>query len=420
MFSKQLVYKSRLLLLQKDTSRLLNTLPSIITSEKNSRNEYGRKKIRTFVASSLVGLVSAFAIHEYAKRRRNLFKFSFPQINAAEKFDDAGGSDDKPSRRDRFNFIADVVAETAPSLAYIEIKDTGIRDFFTGQAVTSSNGAGFVVQSDGLILTNAHVVINKPRASIQVRLHDGRTFVGTIEDVDVRSDLATVRIPCKDLPVIRLGESSKLRPGEWVIAMGSPLSLSNTITSGVVSNVARPPDELGIQGRDVPNYIQTDAAITFGNSGGPLINLDGEAIGINSMKVTPGISFAIPIDYAKEFLKKSAESGKITGRATSGSRRYIGITMLSLNPQVIEELRARGQVTANLLHGIVIYRVVVGSPADLAGLRPGDIVTHINGHAVHGSRDVYKKLEAEEDLSFSVIRDKARLDNVVVRPESPV
>jgi len=138
------------------------------------------------------------------------------------------------------------------------------------------------------------------------------------------------------------------------------------------------------------------------------------------MKVTPGISFAIPIDYAKEFLKKSAESKKFVGKASSGTRRYIGITMLSLNPQVIEELRARGQVTVNLLHGIVIYRVVVGSPADMAGLRPGDIVTHINGHPIHGSRDVYKKLEGEGDLSFSVLRDKARLDNVVVRPESPV
>ena len=102
---------------------------------------------------------------------------------------------------------------------------------------------------------------------------------GTVEDVDVKSDLATIRIPCNCLPVIRLGKSSELSPGEWVIAMGSPLSLSNTITTGVVSNVARPPTELGIQGRDVPDYIQTDAAITFGNSGGPLINLDGEAIG---------------------------------------------------------------------------------------------------------------------------------------------
>merc|ERR1712130_795603 len=175
---------------------------------------------------------------------------------------------------------------------------------------------------------------------------------------DMKSDLATVRIsPRRPLPVMRLGSSEDLRPGEWVVALGSPLSLSNTITTGVVSNKARPPGEMGLQGRDVPEYIQTDAAITFGNSGGPLINLDGEAIGINSMKVTPGISFAIPIDYAKEFLRKSAEAHK-AGSGVDKTRRYIGITMVSLNPQIIEELKTRIQVPASISHGIMIYKVV--------------------------------------------------------------
>eukprot|EP00090_Calanus_glacialis_P019159 TRINITY_DN29497_c0_g1_i1.p1 TRINITY_DN29497_c0_g1~~TRINITY_DN29497_c0_g1_i1.p1 ORF type:complete len:446 (+),score=145.57 TRINITY_DN29497_c0_g1_i1:37-1374(+) len=322
-----------------------------------------------------------------------------------------------PSRRSRFNFIADLVEETAPGLVYIEIKDTGVRDYFTGQPVTSSNGSGFIVGEDGLILTNAHVVINKPRANILVRLQDGRVFAGTIEDVDVKSDLATLRIPCKNLPQMKLGSSSDVRPGEWVVAMGSPLALSNTITTGVISNIARPHDELGLQGRDVPDYIQTDAAITFGNSGGPLINLDGEAIGINSMKVTPGISFAIPIDYAKEFLKKSAEAQK-KGGGVDHSRRYIGITMVTLNPQIVEELKTRIQVPQNISHGIIIYRIVLGSPADTAGLKPGDIVTHINGKPIHGSRDVYKLLEGREDLNLTVIRDQNKFYQITVQPES--
>jgi len=391
--------------------------------EKNDQKQKSNDQSNTIFAASLFGLASAFLVNNRRQNQgissRTFPHFKFFTVNAAEKFDDNSHDDGsgKP-RRERFNFIADVVAETAPSLVYIEIKDTGVRDFFTGQPVTSSNGSGFIVKEDGLILTNAHVVINKPRASIQVRLQDGRIFAGTVEDVDVRSDLATIRIPCSSLPVQKLGTSSKLRPGEWVVAMGSPLSLSNTITTGIVSNVARPPDELGIQGRDVPEYIQTDAAITFGNSGGPLINLDGEAIGINSMKVTPGISFAIPIDYATEFLEKSAAAGK-SGGVNIGRRRYIGITMLTLNPQVIEELRTRMQIPSNVMHGIVIYRVVVGSPADLAGLRPGDIVTHINDHPVHGSRDVYKKLEGRGELTFTVLRDKNKMTRITVKPESP-
>jgi HtrA serine peptidase 2 len=308
------------------------------------------------------------------------------------------------------------VEETAPSLVYIEIKDNGNKNFYTGQPITHSNGSGFIVESDGLILTNAHVVINKPRASIQVRLANGETYVGAIEDVDVRSDLATVRIKCNNLPVMKLGQSKDVKPGEFVVALGSPLSLSNTITTGVVSNIARPPAEMGLEGRDVPEYIQTDASITFGNSGGPLINLDGEAIGINSLKVTPGISFAIPIDYAKEFLRKSGEASK-AGWPT-GRRRYIGITMLSLSPQIIEELRYRGNIHPSVTNGILVYRLVAGSPAEKAGLLSGDVITHINDQPVYASRDVYKVLEGRiTPLKLTICRAKQNNIHVTVVPE---
>jgi HtrA serine peptidase 2 len=185
-----------------------------------------------------------------------------------------------------------------------------------------------LVESDGLLITNAHVVVNKPHSAVNVKLHDGRTFHGVVEAVDPISDLATVRINCKNLPVMKLGKSSSLRPGEFVVALGSPLNLQQTVTAGVVS-AERPSSELGLQGRDI-NYIQTDAAITFGNSGGPLVNLEGEAIGINSMTASPGISFAIPMDYAKEFLRKAKERVKRGSAEPVSIRRYIGITMLSL------------------------------------------------------------------------------------------
>lgn len=137
-------------------------------------------------------------------------------------------------RRNQFNFIADVVEVCSPSVVYIEIKDSRRLDFFTGKPMTVSNGSGFVIREDGLIVTNAHVVTNKPHATVEVRLHNGIIYNGVVEDVDMQSDLATVRIPVRNLPVMRFGNSSELRPGEFVVAIGSPLALSNTVTSGVV------------------------------------------------------------------------------------------------------------------------------------------------------------------------------------------
>ena len=263
-------------------------IPVGVASNKNEDN--GRGSSSSSMVMGVVGTaLGAFLGYSFNRLRRQggeINGLSSSVLHAASQIPPPpkGGG----SRRERFNFIAEVVDETAKCLVFIEIKDMGVRDFYTGQPMTNSNGSGFIVKSDGLILTNAHVVINKPRASVQVRLQDGRTFNGVVEDVDVKSDLATVRIPIKGLPTMNLGNSSSVRPGEFVVALGSPLSLSNTITTGVVSSVSRQKSELGLRGRDVPEYIQTDAAITFGNSGGPLINLDGEAIGINSMKVTPG------------------------------------------------------------------------------------------------------------------------------------
>lgn len=322
-------------------------------------------------------------------------------------------------RREKFNFIADVVDHCGPSVVYIEIKDTRRVDFFTGQPMTASNGSGFIIDESGLILTNAHVVINKPHTMVSVKLHDGRIFPGFVEDVDPTSDLATVRIQCKNLPAMKLGQSSSLRSGEWVVAMGSPLSLNNTVTSGVVSSTQRASTELGIRGKDI-NYIQTDAAITFGNSGGPLVNLDGEAIGINSMKVTPGISFAIPIDYAKDFIQKSLERKRsgVPDADRAPIRRFLGITMLTLTPEILLELKQRSHdVPEHIQNGILVWKVIIGSPAHAGDLTPGDIITEINGKKVQKSSDVYDILAQKgNDLKLIVYRGKKQL-KLVVKPE---
>ncbi|KAJ8957520.1 hypothetical protein NQ318_020558 [Aromia moschata] len=328
-----------------------------------------------------------------------------PNVSAAAIFD---RSLPLAGRRKQFNFIADVVETSAPAVVYIEIKDSRRLDFFTGRPMTISNGSGFIVEDNGLILTNAHVVTNKPNAKVEVRLVDGTIYSGVVEDVDLKSDLATVRIQAKNLPVMKLGSSSDLKPGEFVVAIGSPLALSNTVTSGVVSSTSRGSDELGLTGKDMV-YIQTDAAITFGNSGGPLVNLDGEAIGVNSMKVTAGISFAIPIDYVKKFLNATKTHKR--SPTDTPKRLYMGITMLTLTPQIIHELQQRNHVIPrDIQGGVLVWKVIFGSPAhskfEHSGLQPGDIVTHIDDKPVKHSNDIYGILTntKSKTLKMSVTR----------------
>ncbi|PSN42747.1 Serine protease HTRA2 [Blattella germanica] len=313
--------------------------------------------------------------------------------------------------RSKFNFIADVVEIVAPSTVYIEIKDTRRIDFFTGKPSTASNGSGFIVREDGLILTNAHVVIGRPHSQVQFGNSGGPLVNLDGEAIGINAMKVTAGISFAipiDYAKDFLSKSEEKR--KTSVAIGSPLTLSNTITAGVISSVNRPSEELGLRGKDM-EYIQTDAAITFGNSGGPLVNLDGEAIGINAMKVTAGISFAIPIDYAKDFLSKSEEKRKTSGTSSPPpKRRYMGITMLTLTPQIIHELQARNQqVPIEVTHGVLVWKVVIGSPAYVGGLKPGDIVTHINGNPVYGASNVYTALESSQYLQMSVVRGNQHL-----------
>ncbi|XP_063976706.1 serine protease HTRA2, mitochondrial [Diachasmimorpha longicaudata] len=411
-------------------SLVVSTLPRLLNN-KNAKlcddggeNEGSEKNINlTWVLTS--GGVFGVGYLLYKWRRElsdymnssNIGSMLLPSVHASNNF----FLTDISQNRKKYNFIADVVEVTAPSVVYIEIKDQKRMDFFTGHPATTSNGSGFIVSADGLILTNAHVVVNKPNIQVKVRLQDGSTYTGVVEDVDMQSDLATVRINKTDLPVMKLGSSSNIRPGEFVVAIGSPLALSNTITSGVVSSVNRQSTELGLHHKQM-GYIQTDAAITFGNSGGPLVNLSGEAIGINAMKVTAGISFAIPIDYAKEFLKKAEARRNNTGiknTSESAKRRYMGITMLTLTPDILFELQQRNNnIPPSVRHGVLVWKVMLGSPAYISGLKAGDIVTHVNGETVVSASSIYKVLENPGALILKVVRSSEVLE-LRVEPEEP-
>ncbi|KAJ3613195.1 hypothetical protein NHX12_019447 [Muraenolepis orangiensis] len=315
------------------------------------------------------------------------------------------------SPRYKYNFIADVVEKSTPAVVYIEIVG---RQAFSGREVPVSNGSGFIISSDGLIVTNAHVVAN--RRGVRVKLTNGETYNATVQDVDQAADIATIKITAKHpFPTLALGRSSDVRQGEFVVAMGSPFALRNTITSGIVSSAQRGSKELGLSNSNM-DYIQTDAAIDFGNSGGPLINLDGEVIGINTMKVTPGISFAIPSDHVKLFLDKSAEQNKSRVGESDSRQRYIGVMMLTLTPRIIAELKLRDSSFPDVTHGILIHRVITGSPADKAGMQPGDVVVEINSTRVNTSEEIYQAVRSSNTISMLVQRGQDLL-RLQITPE---
>jgi serine protease Do len=243
----------------------------------------------------------------------------------------------------------------------------------TEEEVPRGVGSGFIVSSDGFVMTNAHVVADADE--VYVRLTDKREFKARIVGSDKRTDVAVVKIEATGLPIVRAGDVARLRVGEWVIAIGSPFDLDNTVTAGIVSAKARDTGDL------LP-FIQTDVAINPGNSGGPLINMRGEVVGINSQIYSRsggymGISFAIPIDEAN----RVAEQLRATGRVVRGR---IGVSIGEVTKDVAES------VGLPKAAGALVRSVESGSPADKAGIEPGDIVTKFDGKTIEKSTDLQR------------------------------
>lgn len=307
------------------------------------------------------------------------------------------------------NFITQVVEKVGPAVVRIDSSRTVtrrvpdmfnnpmFRDFFGSsipnqpeQRVERGEGSGFIINGNGQILTNAHVVDGADK--VNVTLKDGRTFEGKVMGSDPVTDVAVVKIEASNLPTISLGNSEQLKPGEWAIAIGNPLGLDNTVTTGIISATGRSSSEVGVPDKRV-NFIQTDAAINPGNSGGPLLNASGEVIGMNTaiIRGAQGLGFAIPINTAERIANQLITQGKV-------QHPYLGIQMISLTPELKQTINnnPNAGLRVDEEQGVLIAKVMPNSPAAKAGLRIGDVIEQINGQSVKKAEDVQKMVEGAQ------------------------
>lgn len=282
---------------------------------------------------------------------------------------------------------------------------------------TQAQGTGFFISSDGYILTNNHIVENSVK--ITIKTNKEKEYEAKLIGRDAATDLALLKIEGKDFPYAVLGDSSAIRVGEWVLAIGNPFGMERTVTAGIISAKGR---QLGLGG-NVPTYedfIQTDAAINRGNSGGPLINLRGEVIGINSNIITPsggniGIGFAIPSDLAKKVVTQLKEKGRVV-------RGRLGIR----GTDVTESIKKQFKLSVD--RGVIISQVEPDSPADKAGLKKYDVILEINGQPVENWKDLRFKvadIQPGQTVTLKIVREgkemtvKATVDELEPETSQP-
>jgi serine protease Do len=270
------------------------------------------------------------------------------------------------------------------------------------QRRTIGQGSGFVFAADGdmtYIVTNNHVVANAER--VRVKFQDGRELDARLQGADPKSDVAVLKVAARGLPALNWGDSSRLDVGEWVVALGNPFGLSNTLTTGVVSAKGR--TSLGIN--DYEDFIQTDAAINPGNSGGPLLNLDSGVVGMNTAIFSKsggymGVGFAIPSNLVRAIAEQLATTGQVV-------RGYIGLTVQPLTPDMAEVLGLPEQ------HGVLVSQVNPDSPAEGAGLRVGDLITSFDGVQLTDGGHFRNRAALAvpgASVTLGLVRDGRRLD----------
>ncbi|MGL4884565.1 MAG: HhoA/HhoB/HtrA family serine endopeptidase [Waterburya sp.] len=331
------------------------------------------------------------------------------------------------------SFVADAVAKTGPAVVRIDtertvatrvdpfFEDPFFREFFGdrfgGQIPKErqirGQGSGFITQKNGIVLTNAHVVSGADE--VTVTLKDGREFKGVVKGTDEVTDLAVVQIeaPGVDLPVAILGNSADIQVGDWAIAVGNPVGLNNTVTLGIISTLTRSSAQVGIPDKRI-DFLQTDAAINPGNSGGPLLNAQGDVIGINTA-IRPdanGIGFAIPIDKAKSITASLAAGKQVP-------HPYVGVQMRTLTPELAQQSNQNPNAPFLIpeVNGVLVVQVLPNTPAEKAGLRLGDVIVAIDDQAITSAEQLQTFVEnsgLNKNLQFTVKRGDRTLKLRVV------
>ncbi|XZF62748.1 MAG: HhoA/HhoB/HtrA family serine endopeptidase [Gloeotrichia echinulata DVL01] len=329
------------------------------------------------------------------------------------------------------NFITEVVQRVGPAVVRInssrtvrtqipeEFNDPFFRRFFGSQLPTQperrvqrGTGSGFIISTDGRILTNAHVLNGAD--TVTVILKDGRSFKGKVVGRDELTDVAVVKIEANNLPTVTVGNSDQLQPGQWAIAIGNPLGLDNTVTTGIISATGRSSNQIGASDKRV-EFIQTDAAINPGNSGGPLLNARGEVIGMNTAIIqgAQGLGFAIPINTAQRISNQLISTGRV-------QHPYLGIQMIALTPELKQNINSdpNSGLMVNEDKGVLVVKVIPNSPAAKAGIRAGDVIQKLNGQAVTDANSVQKLVERSQvggDLRLELRRNGQNV-SLGVRP----
>jgi Do/DeqQ family serine protease len=287
---------------------------------------------------------------------------------------------------------------------FFDIPDMGPRE-----RQFQSAGSGVIFDAkNGYIVTNAHVVDNA--TEITVTLQDGRDLTATVVGSDVPSDVAVLKVPSETLVQVALGDSTRLEVGDFVVAIGNPFGLQHTVTSGIVSGLGRS----GINPDGYEDFIQTDASINPGNSGGALVNLRGELVGINSAILSRsggniGIGFAIPVNMARSIMDQLIKFGSV-------KRGLLGVSIYSLTPDMAKSLNLSST------QGVLVSQVTEGSAADKAGIKPGDVITSINGQTIKSNSELRNTIglsRVGDKLDVAIIRDRKPQHIIAVINELP-